>query len=157
MITPTLAERFQHIITHFAGGNLTAFARRVGLSQSTLHRNLKSEDEQLLLGLVGWVLLALPTLSRRWLLHGEGEMLLAEEEQPSERQCNEGQRKDAQRADAPDVDDSIIEHLHYVIECQKHTLEIQTRLLEIHSKDFLKNAAALGNIGAAQSLHGHSD
>lgn len=75
MTQSRLLERIQKIIESFENGNQTAFAKRSGVSQSTLSRNLADKDDKLLMNITGWILLAYPTVSRAWLLEGEGEML----------------------------------------------------------------------------------
>lgn len=149
MSTEGLHLRIQDVIEHFAGGNQTSFARRVGISQSTLNRNLRDKDDRLLMAIVGWTLLAIPELNCQWLLTGEGDMRL-----PLKAAENV---KSVETSHAQHVDPSAVEHLRYVIECQKHTLEIQARMLELRTEDFFKSTSVLGSTAAALSAQHHNE
>jgi len=68
-----LLIRIQQIIEEKCGKSEAAFAKKIGVGQSRLNRNLKSDDYKQLMGLTGWILSAYPEISREWLLTGAGE------------------------------------------------------------------------------------
>ena len=78
-----LLQRIQSVIKEKANAKETTFAKMINISQSTLNRNLKSNDYKQLMGLTGWILLAFPDLQRKWLLTGEDEMLRTDAPAPA--------------------------------------------------------------------------
>jgi hypothetical protein len=78
-----LLARIRSVIAIKTADSEAAFAKILGVPQTTLNRNLKSNDYKQLMGLTGWILLAYADISRIWLLTGEGEMLLREEPRAS--------------------------------------------------------------------------
>lgn len=69
-----LLERIQTIMEK-DGESETSFSKKIGVSQTTLNRKLKSAEIKQLMDLVGWILLAYPDVSRTWLLTGKGNMI----------------------------------------------------------------------------------
>lgn len=69
-----LLERIQTLMEK-DGESETSFSKKIGVSQTTLNRKLKSAEIKQLMDLVGWILLAYPDVSRTWLLTGKGNMI----------------------------------------------------------------------------------
>jgi transcriptional regulator with XRE-family HTH domain len=71
-------DKIQGIIDIMFKGSQSAFAKKIGVTQQTLNRNLNARDERHLMDHVGRILLALPEINIDWLLHDRGEMLRGE-------------------------------------------------------------------------------
>lgn len=69
----SITERFNYLIKFFAFGEVKPFARTIDIPYSTLHRQLKNQDDKLLLKIAPNVMLAYPSVRREWLLAGKGE------------------------------------------------------------------------------------
>ncbi len=110
MTQDNLLTRIIELIQVYANGKEAPFARLTGLSQSTLNRKIKSADPEQLIDLTGHILLAKPEISTRWLLFGEGEMLIQHPE-------------DLQNDDRILDMEERIKELKYTIELQKQLLE----------------------------------
>lgn len=68
-----LHERIRHIINISTNGNVTVFAKKIGVSQSTLHRNLANCDDANLIKLCGKIVFSFPHVPKAWLFVGSGE------------------------------------------------------------------------------------
>lgn len=84
----TKTERLQQIIDHFCDGNKTNFGISVGIGNSSVHSWLSRDTFDAFL-----IAEAYPQIDTRWLLTGNGNMLLdsetVEPDEPSEDQlCN---------------------------------------------------------------------
>lgn len=71
-------ERIRQLVMHYCGGNLKAFAEKVDVKYSTLHRNMKDQRDDLLQKFAAKILHACPLVRQEWLFYGKGEMLLPE-------------------------------------------------------------------------------
>lgn len=83
----SLIERISELVRTYGNGNQTAFAKAIGIAQSTLNNKMKSGNDKQLLDVAAMALLAYPGLSREWLLYGEGDMntpVPAKREEPKE-------------------------------------------------------------------------
>lgn len=75
MFIKNLPNQIQALIDHYCAGSQMAFAKKIGVPQSTLHRNMAKADEKNLLKVLPKILLACPEVRESWLYTGEGEML----------------------------------------------------------------------------------
>lgn len=75
MMTKNLPKQVQALIDHYCKGKLSPFARKIGVSQSTLQRQMAAEDEKNLQKLLPKILYHCPEVRESWLYTGEGDML----------------------------------------------------------------------------------
>lgn len=75
MFIKNLPDQIQALIDHYCAGSQMAFAKKIGVPQSTLHRNMAKADEKNLLKILPKILLACPEVRESWLYTGEGAML----------------------------------------------------------------------------------
>ena len=72
-------ERLNELIKHFAQNSQAQFARSLGVLPTTFNGYMsKTGQEKIRFSLFEDILKAYPTVSRDWLLFGEGEMLAGE-------------------------------------------------------------------------------
>jgi hypothetical protein len=79
-----LFERVIQVIDTFAGGSQNQLAKRIGIQQTKLNRNLKAEGQEHLWQLLPKVLEQFPQINRYWLYFDEGEMCGQAEKAQSE-------------------------------------------------------------------------
>jgi repressor LexA len=73
-----ISQRLIALIAHFEGGVQTRFAEKVGIATGIVGGMLGKKQSKPGLELTGKILQAYPSISERWLILGEGEMLKPE-------------------------------------------------------------------------------
>lgn len=68
----TINQRINDVISQSGSASETAFARTIGVAQTTLNGCIRGTEPRV--GLVQSILTALPALSAEWLMRGEGPM-----------------------------------------------------------------------------------
>jgi DNA-binding XRE family transcriptional regulator len=76
----TVSQRIKILYEHFGNGNLSAFARQIGVTAQTIRDLMKGEKGGPSWPVVQHILQAFPSVSTDWLVLGEGEMLKLEKE-----------------------------------------------------------------------------
>jgi hypothetical protein len=120
------------LIDKYGEGNQTRFAKKAGIAQSSLSRNLKLQNEEALMDVTGWILLAFPEVNRLWLLTGQGE--------PSE----------SQTAPIAEHENNILVEL--LLENRQLRIELDV-LKKAMSQENFTTAPVHGGDNAAPSLH----
>lgn len=73
MFYQNLPRQIAALIDHYCGGSLNAFAKKIGIPQSTLQNKMAKGDDKHLLNVLPAILESLPEVNETWLYTGKGD------------------------------------------------------------------------------------